>query len=242
MKSSVWPARIATALLALVLATVALGLGLLAALTPASISWNMRATHVLPRAVAPGSSLSDITLLNNAAEGAQLEEVAQLTRQYVMGRSAVLPLDARDQRGYSASVMAHLRDVRGVMVASLWVSFAATVIMCLALIVCLARNQSVVFTNAGLWAAGVMLILMGLVVGVSLVDFSQLFEHFHGLFFAQGSWQFPAESLLIRTFPLQFWLREALIWAGTVGFTCIIYLILGLAGRKRTKKAGFSVN
>ena len=90
MKSSVWPARIATALLVLVLATVALGLGLLAALTPASISWNMRATHVLPRAVAPGSSLSDITLLNNAAEGAQLEEVAQLTRQYVMGRSAVL--------------------------------------------------------------------------------------------------------------------------------------------------------
>ena len=58
-----------------------------------------------------------------------------------------------------------------------------------------------------------------LVVGVlvalgiwAFVDFDGLFTWMHTLFFAQGSWLFDANSLLIRLFPEAFWAAMAGLW------------------------------
>lgn len=77
----------------------------------------------------------DVTLLNNASEGDTLKFVALDTRNYVMGRSVVLPQDEDDLQGYSESVMSHLRDVRSVIVITLWSINGAVLLMLLALIV-----------------------------------------------------------------------------------------------------------
>lgn len=46
-----------------------------------------------------------------------------------------------------------------------------------------------------------------------LLNFNWMFNQFHGLFFTGDSWLFGSDSLLIRLFPFQFWLRAGLHWA-----------------------------
>jgi|SRR3989338_8293968 len=64
--------------------------------------------------------------------------------------------------------------------------------------------------------AGVIVILLW-----AVVNFNSLFRIFHLLFFPQGNWQFASDSLLIATFPLEFF----------IGMSVKIFgLTLGLAG------------
>jgi len=55
---------------------------------------------------------------------------------------------------------------------------------------------------------------IGVLVGV--VDFDAFFTWFHSLFFAEGTWVFPYEALLIRVFPLRFWVAAAATWGALV--------------------------
>ena len=59
------------------------------------------------------------------------------------------------------------------------------------------------------------------------LDFDALFTAFHGLFFAEGTWTFASDSLLIQTFPEQFWATAAGVWAGL-----ILLCAAGTCGRR----------
>jgi uncharacterized membrane protein len=59
-------------------------------------------------------------------------------------------------------------------------------------------------------------VLIALAVLAGLSNFDALFTAFHGLFFAEGTWTFAADSLLIRTFPEQFWATAAGVWAALI--------------------------
>ena len=73
---------------------------------------------------------------------------------------------------------------------------------------------------AGRKRAGGALILGSLLVIAVIVslgawaalDFEGLFAWMHSLFFAQGTWTFDANSLLIRLFPEAFWAAMAGLW------------------------------
>ncbi len=43
-----------------------------------------------------------------------------------------------------------------------------------------------------------------------LLQFDLLFTWFHQLFFPQGNWNFPVDSLLIQTFPLTFFIKVSI--------------------------------
>jgi integral membrane protein (TIGR01906 family) len=61
-----------------------------------------------------------------------------------------------------------------------------------------------------------VLILGGI---VSFVAFDALFETFHQIFFAGGSYTFdPATERLVQLFPFQFWQETAIV----VGAVCIV--------------------
>lgn len=49
-----------------------------------------------------------------------------------------------------------------------------------------------------------LLISMGILALLTLLSFSFTFTLFHLVFFPQGNWAFPADSLLIQAFPLEF--------------------------------------
>jgi len=57
--------------------------------------------------------------------------------------------------------------------------------------------------------------LIALIVALTLLSFNSLFDRFHRLFFAEGSWLFYQNDTLIRLFPLVFW-RDAFLLVGLV--------------------------
>ena len=231
-----------TALVAAALVVLCVGLGLLCALSSVSVRVNMDATHILAGAPLNGRNVENLTLVSTPRRAVELNRVAELTRQYVIGRNVTLPRAANGVEGYDSSSVSHLRDVRVVIVAALWVILGASALNLLALLYALKARKLRGYLR-GCTFAGATVLFVALVAGVcALLDFNTLFTKFHGLFFASGTWTFPAESLLIQTFPLDFWVRELVIWVVISVFCAVFSLILGVYTRKRVAKTGFSVN
>jgi uncharacterized membrane protein len=65
-------------------------------------------------------------------------------------------------------------------------------------------------------AAALCAILVAVAVIVAIADFERFFAVFHGLFFAEGTWVFAYDSLLIRLFPEPFWMWSGLAWGALV--------------------------
>ena len=110
----------------------------------------------------------------------------------------------------------HMRDVRGVFIGffALALALAAAAVMIAA-----RRRGRQVRTWRGV-RSGALALIATLVVGgiVSLVAFDVLFETFHRIFFAGGSYTFdPSTERLVQLFPFQFWQESAI----AVGAVCI---------------------
>ena len=88
-----------------------------------------------------------------------------------------------------------------------------------------------------LWAvlvgAGGLVLAAFAALGIwALVDFTGLFAAFHGLFFAQGSWVFPYDSLLICALPTEFWMGMGAVWLAVSIALSILSILLGFKLRK----------
>jgi integral membrane protein (TIGR01906 family) len=120
-------------------------------------------------------------------------------------------LDPREQ--------AHMRDVRGVFAGF----YVAVLLSALVLLVAGWRARR----EAWFWRAtrsGAIVLSVGVVVlgVVSLVAFDALFEVFHRIFFAGGTYTFdPRTERLVQLFPDQFWSETSIVLGG---------LLLALAG------------
>lgn len=67
---------------------------------------------------------------------------------------------------------------------------------------------------------------------LTLTNFNFIFTTFHQIFFPQGNWIFPTDSLLIQTFPLEFFVRiSTKIFLLTIVFG-IGFMLVNLALKK----------
>ena len=82
----------------------------------------------------------------------------------------------------------------------------------------------------GTLIAGAALVI-GILVALGIwaaVDFDGIFTWMHTLFFAQGSWVFNSDSLLITLFPEAFWAAMAGLW---IISSVVFALITGTVGK-----------
>lgn len=106
---------------------------------------------------------------------------------------------------------AHMRDVRTVFMGF----FAATAVLVVAAAVVAWRRRA--RDRSASWRAvrnGALGLIVGLVLlgGYAFIAFDILFEVFHRLFFAGGSYTFdPATERLVQLFPFAFWQETAII-------------------------------
>jgi len=110
---------------------------------------------------------------------------------------------------YTAAEISHLKDVQGVMSKERFVFFFSylTVILIFGM-----NMKNKPFLKKLLKCGGITtLAIMGIILLFSLLSFNELFTLFHSLFFPQGNWIFPYDSLLIQTFPLDFFVKVSLI-------------------------------
>ena len=128
---------------------------------------------------------------------ADLSEDQQSVIDYLQKEKEINP-------GFSQNELSHLQDVKEVMK---WVDyFFYFSLLVITLIVTYSRRnkeQLVKFFKYGGISA---LIFITAIILSSLLFFNQVFTLFHILFFPQGNWTFPGNSLLIQTFPLEFFM------------------------------------
>jgi integral membrane protein (TIGR01906 family) len=111
----------------------------------------------------------------------------------------------------------HMRDVRSVFIGF----FAATVVLIgAALVIAIrrrgnARVESWRAIRGGALGLVVVLVALG---GAALIAFDVLFEVFHRIFFAGGTYLFdPTTERLVQLFPFAFWQETAI----AVGVACV---------------------
>jgi integral membrane protein (TIGR01906 family) len=116
---------------------------------------------------------------------------------------------------YRAEELAHMADVKAVVKTALNVWYGllgAAFALCIWFIVMGRWRALGKSLRSGAWLS---IGLIALIVALTLLSFNSLFDRFHRLFFAEGSWLFYQNDTLIRLFPLVFW-RDAFLLVGLV--------------------------
>ena len=159
---------------------------------------------------------------------AQMFHNGELVREFVAdGDVDTLPGTVNGRSGFDAAAVSHLRDVRGVLAGARTLTGILAAFVVVWLGVATVRKELATIAWALLAGAGFCLAFVVLGALAGTVSFDTLFRWFHGLFFSAGTWEFPADSLLIELFPEGFWIAAGATWAGLVALGGVI---LGVAG------------
>jgi integral membrane protein (TIGR01906 family) len=115
--------------------------------------------------------------------------------------------------GFDATAVSHLMDVRRVMDGARIATGVAAALLAGWVGLCVARRRWRPLAGSMRAGAYALLGLLALAGSSAFLDFSTFFAAFHGLFFADGTWTFPYDSMLIRLFPERFWVVSGVAWA-----------------------------
>ena len=84
-----------------------------------------------------------------------------------------------------------------------------------------------------LMAAGIAVFAVFIALFVfAAIDFNRFFTLFHGVFFSQGNWTFPYDSLLICALPTEFWVGMGVVWLVVTALISILSIAIGARLRK----------
>lgn len=126
---------------------------------------------------------------------------------------------------YTAGEMFHLNDVKKVMELTDYL-FYSSLLICTGIIAWHRRNKDFLrksFLYGGIFAV----MVLGLLAVYTIFSFDSAFNIFHRIFFPQGNWLFPADSLLIQTFPADFFVKMCWKIFGTALFLGSLFILLG---------------
>jgi integral membrane protein (TIGR01906 family) len=163
-----------------------------------------------------------------------LVHIADETLAFSLGdENADLPIGTDDRVAFTPEILSHLRDVRVVFQGAIVFAVVMTVAV-IALMVVNGRKggrrpigRALVGGSLGAVATVTLLAVIG------IMNFNALFAAMHKLFFADGTWTFANDSLLICALPQPFWMMCALTWAVALVILCVAALIVGLVLRRK---------
>jgi integral membrane protein (TIGR01906 family) len=207
------PARLAeTALAALLWVVLCVGSAALALTVPVYTSALVQALGV-PHS--SGLSVADTLHLSG--------EVRRLVSDTTYDP---LPSTWKGQPAFDTAAVSHLHDVRSVISGARLVTGGGALLLAAYVAACLAWRRFDRLRGGMLAAAWTLAIVVVAAVAAASADFEALFARFHSLFFASGTWTFPADSMLIRLFPEPFWIASGACWAALVlGAAALLALV-----------------
>ena len=130
---------------------------------------------------------------------------------------------------YSENTIKHLDDCYNLVARAfpVLVIAAAVAIVGLVFVGVTGRKRAV---GSVVFSAGVIVVVVFVGLGVwAAIDFNGFFTRFHELFFSQGNWEFPYDSLLICSLPTEFWMGMGAVW---LGVAIVVSLLAIFVGRK----------
>jgi integral membrane protein (TIGR01906 family) len=126
---------------------------------------------------------------------------------------------------FDAAAVSHLLDVRAVIASARLATGITSLLLATYVGFCVGKRRLARLTRGMRVGAVLSVSLLGLALVAALADFSWFFSAFHGVFFASGTWTFPADSLLIRLFPERFWMASGAAWATLLAAGAALLLI-----------------
>lgn len=141
--------------------------------------------------------------------------------------------DETGQKMFADDELTHMVDVKNVVTSAstAWYILGGMSIAILLWFIIMRQWDSIRKSlNAGGWIT--IGVLSALLVFLA-VSFDKLFEYFHRIFFADGTWTFSQSSTLIRLFPFEFW-RDAFVLV--IGFALLVGVLLVLMTKRRKNK------
>ena len=136
-----------------------------------------------------------------------------------------------------ADALSHLDDVYRVVVDA---RIALVIIALLAV----AASAHVAYRR-GRRALGGILLAAGIAVVAAfallaawvVTDFNGFFAAFHSLFFADGTWTFSYDSLLITMYPPEFWMGMGAVWLAITSAFSLTAIVAGILLRRPGRMA-----
>ena len=140
--------------------------------------------------------------------------------------------NASEMYCYWPETVSHLDDCFALAKVAypLLATLAIVGVACLVFVGVTGRKRAV---GSVLRAAGIVVLVAFIGLGVwAAIDFTGFFTQFHNLFFSQGNWTFPYDSLLICALPTPFWAGMGVMW---LFVTLLISLLCVTVGSKLRK-------
>ena len=108
---------------------------------------------------------------------------------------------------YTSAELSHLQDVQRIISV---IEYLFLISLLTTLTILGINFRSKLLLQKLLHYGGIATLIVAVVILLCLLfAFNSSFTAFHELFFPQGNWQFPSDSLLIQTFPLSFFIKIA---------------------------------
>jgi integral membrane protein (TIGR01906 family) len=128
------------------------------------------------------------------------------------------------QEGYSENEISHMHDVKEVMK---WMNAPFLISLLVMTLIFTYQKKNKQQIKLFLKYGGITTIsFIGLILLFVLLSWNFIFTLFHDIFFPQGNWQFPSESLLITTFPNSFFVNISItIFIATLVLGSIFILL-----------------
>lgn len=178
---------------------------------------------------AGGTMPVDFPQLYVVAEGAEDDLAANVNAtQY-----AAVFRGASELYCFSPDTISHLDDCHN-LVAIAYPLLAVLAAVALAGLVFTGVTSRKRAVGGVLLAAGIVVLAAFAGLGAwAAIDFAGFFTTFHGVFFSQGNWTFPYDSLLICALPTPFWAGMGIVWLAVSVLASAIGIIIGRKLLKR---------
>lgn len=138
---------------------------------------------------------------------------------------------------FTEAEVSHMVDVKFVLLWAMLIGVALLVITLILALLLRAWRPGGVARGlfAGAW------VTLGIIIAVAvlaIIDWQFFFAEFHRIFFADGTWTFPAESTLIQLYPEQFWIDAGIaVVVLAVLFSLILLIATWPTKRRRARRA-----
>lgn len=147
--------------------------------------------------------------------------------------------DEAGAKMFTQGELSHMQDVKDVvsLTSTIWYVVSGLAIALTLWFVIMRQWGSIrKALNAGGW---ITIGILGTLLVFLAISFDKLFDYFHQLFFADGTWIFSQSSTLIRLFPFEFW-RDAFVLV--IGFALIVGVLLVIVTKRRKPRKTISQN
>ncbi|MDZ7838159.1 MAG: DUF1461 domain-containing protein [Actinomycetota bacterium] len=169
--------------------------------------------------------------VTESIEKAHLEKITINLIEFFKNKSEIIIYDPPGAAPpFTLQEISHLKDVRVLTNWLLAVFYISAALFAVSLVMLFYSNKAKFIRSAG-WSlvTGTSLVMILLVfLYLFSSNFMFLFEKFHQIFFPQGNYIFPADSLLITLFPMGFFYQYFLKLITASGIMWLFSLLLGI--------------